>query len=1035
MAQYQHNFYGTSYYGDTNAFSGTYETYEILTEEPLKGTFDVNLKTRLPSVVYDFNTPEVVRAGTWSEDSGYLRSSTVASKLTFTGTADQIKIHYQARPDGATVNLKITSTLPGQAPIIDTATLDTNSVSVQDRTYSISQIPYARQELEISIPSGNSASSYFYFQDVEARVGSFTIETRARFGDAGAWTAYSSRPLTYTHGGLDYYTVTGTSPSYVGKDRIQVRVWMASSDNTVSPIIDELDTYAGDTDNRTEDASYNVTVDLSALAASLGKTFVSVESVDWMSTVPDGTNITLRSSSANLAKTIWSAWSVPYRKDISRARLKEGSNQGYFITGLINPASSNSNLRIDHWINWNDESFLPPDESSTRITYELLDESNNVLYKADQPKYLTDRNLMLNTVGSRPYRVKISLTKRVDKSSPVVDKLFFNSSLIYEERKITEKYGFSAVDEMNVGEKMILDMSTLTFNPPTEATAPTYFLEDQTERPRDVVLYLDSTKSLPASISRPNYTSSNVDKIWAKAIQDTTPTDGDITGVYKHYQYGGGTVVVSQPDSIPLAPAFTPALDSTKEYRYYTQLGWYDPKAGAMVPNTVNENCIVYWDSQKLDTTKTQVTEKSSQNAIVKGLSDKTSDSLIIEVQDSSTWGQVDWVSEEKIYVGTVNAGDEKNDYVRRHVTPDSGDSLEIKYKVLVGDTFAKIADTFQVDVNDLKYTNGDPQSEPVVGSTIIIPARIVLPKINPAAIVPTNPYVVDVIYNSVRQGGKVVPEDRIIVKSLIVDEQEVTIVKEKVVRGATVGGSDVLGNAKVTDVVGIWDLLDDPVQAPVYIEGLDYTLEGNFINWAPNGGTSKEPSAGASYYVSYKCMKPKAVTITIGCDYQEQDGIDHVWRSPEVKEFTGTCSPGVDFRQELPEPDTWDGAADPSIEDLTYIIEDNDLWVKSWVEYNADDSKYYAIGSLQDRVPKDNWFPYIKTGYYYVGEDEYYLFSEPITVEPEQNAMAMSENITYVDGKYDKAALFQRASTNLVQNSGFDVLGSKQIVHKVSFS
>lgn len=1032
MAQYQVNFYGSSYYGETNAFSGTYETADILTEEPLKNTFNVSLKALLPRATYGFNDPEVVRAGTWAVNptGDYLRSNEVNAKLTFTATCDRIVVKYQRRPDGALMTFKLTTTTPGQASTVTDYTVDTNG-ALGDQEYTIANIPYGRQQLEMIMPT--SGTNYFYFKSIDARVCSFTIETRARTG-SGAYTAYTPITLTSTPISGDNYTITGTSPNYATHDRIQVRVWMASSDNDVTPIINELDTYAGDTNNRTEDGQYIVTIDMLSVAAAQGLTFAHVNRIDWTVTEPAGTKFTLRSRTANAAKAIWSPWSVPYKKNVNRLRLKKDKYSGYVISNLINPASINPNLRIDHWVSWDDVSYLPPDESGTTILYEFLDESSNVLCAARQPKYLTNRSLILNKVANKPYRIKMTIERRVDKASPAVEQISLISNMIYEERKFTENYGFSAVDNSNTGEQMILDMATLVFNPPAEATAPTYFLEDKTERPRDVMLYLESTNNLSSSISRPNYSSNRNDKIWARVFEDKTVKDGTITGVYKHYQYGGGSAILSQPNEVVLAPSFTPALDTSKQYRYFVHNGWFNPDKQVMTDNTVNDHISVFWKSQQTST-RTQITEQSSHNAIVKSMTDKTSDSIVIEVIESSTWGEVDWVSEEKIYFGKVNLNDEKDDYVRKHVTPESGDSVEIKYKVIEGDTYATIATKFLMEEDDIRYVNGAEVGQPLVGSTIIIPPRIVLPKINPAARVTENPYRVDIIYNSVKQGGKIVPEDRIIVGDLVIEEEEVTITKERVVRGDIAGGKDLLGNAKVTSIVGIWNSIDDPVQASVYIADTDFILDGNFIDWSPSGALSTEPAVGNAYYVTYKCMKPKTVTVTMRSDYQEQGGIDRVWRSSEVKEYSGVCAPGIDHKAELPSPATWDGASSPEIDDLTYIIEDNDLWVKTWIEYDPNTDKYYVIGSLQDHIPKENWFPYIHTGYYYIGQDEYYLFSEPITVTPSDDEIARSENVGYASGKYGNAAVFQSGSSNLIKNSGFDIATDKQVIQKIIFS
>lgn len=1041
MAQYKSNFYGTSYYGDTNAFSGTYETAVILTEETLNDTFIASIKATLPDAVYTYSDEEIVRvSGNWrmSDDNAFLMAETASAKLSFVGTCDRVIIKYQGRPNGATVNVKVTTTIPGgTATEAVNTSLNTHSALNANNELVLDGLEYGHQLVEITLPAGNPSSNFFYFKSITARVCSFTIETRAT-DDSLIWTEYVKTTLSKAATTGNNYDITGESPSYSDKNRIQVRVWMASSDNKISPIIQELDTFAGDTTRRTEDATFIARINMESVATAIGQSFGFIRKIDWTATVPTDTDLVIRTRSTDDdSKTRWSAKSVPYKKGIKRVKLKEGKNDGFIITPLINPASVNPYLRIDQWNDWKDVSFLPPDESDVRIAYSFLDERNSILHEVNQPKYTEDKRLFNTSVANKPYRLKIYLKRRFDKATPVVDYISLSSNLIYEQDNVIENYKFSSVDNQNSGEQMILDMADLTYDIPDEATTPTYTLIDKTERPLDVSLYLDSTRTLAPSIAKSNITTLRLDKIWAKTKVNTTPKVAGSTGVPKHYQYGGGSVIYGNPDDTPMASSFTPPLVENREYRYFINSGWLDPETNTIVDGSLNANVDIYWDSEKALETEARIntTDKSSHNGIVTANLDLSSENIISEVSEEATWGEVEWISEEKVFFGACNLNDERGDYVRTHVTPESGNSVDSTYVVKSGDTYDTIAESFGIDPLDLRFSNNaDLAAIPVIGETLLIPSRIVLPKINPLASVGPNPYQIEIVYNSVRQGGKVVPENRIGTPTLSIGEEEVLIEKEEVTRGNIANGVDFLKNAKVTEILGIWNIANDPVAAPNYQEDLDYQLSGNSIDWGLVGDISTEPTIGATYYVSYKCLKPRSVTIRIGSQYQEEGGIDRVWRSPEVKAFTGVCAPRIDHKAVLPEASTWQGAASPEVEDLEYIIEDNDLWVKTWISYDPAQNKFVATGSLQDRIPKDNWFPYIHTGYYYLGKDEYYLFSEPIVVEPEEKDVAKAANIDYVSGKYSNAALFQRSSKNLVKNSGFEVK-SKGVVQKIRFS
>ncbi len=1014
MAQYQRNFYGSSYYGDTNAFSGTYESEEILTEEVLNSTFDITITALLPDVVYARTAPEIVQtSGSWVDSGTCLYTSDANAKLTFTGTADRILISYQGRPDGTDVNVKVTTTVAGGSPVVNNYTFSSVNASIAEMTYLIDSLGYGNQVVEIYLGASNTQP--FYFEGLSIRATNLTVETRSRL-DSGTWTTYEKLTISLADEGTpSTYTITGTSPSYTGNNKIQVRLWLASSDNTVSPEVQVLQTSAGDINNRTDNGTYLALLDMVSIASSAGVTFQEVVEISATTTIPSGTSLDITTrSKVDSASTIWSARSIPYTSATHRLRLKEGIDLGYVITPVINPASTSPFLRIDQWLGWDDLSYLPEDESGVSITYAFLDEQGTVLYQIDQPKYFANKSFISTNITNKPYRIKITLARRFDRSSAAVESITLRSNLIYEESKVIDNLDFSSVDNANTGKNMIFDMTSLTYTPPAEATQPQFFLEDKTNRPLDVNLYYDSLKDL-SGISRPNFTSLATDKVWA----ETKST------VQKHYQYGGGSAVFSNNDETQMTAAFTPILETDKHYRYFIENGWYDADTGLVAIGSDNASINIHWKSEEATPVaeRTQLTVKSSQNAMLDSSTDLTSDIVVGEVTAESTWGTVPWVSDEKIYFGSCNLNDIQGDYIREHDTPISGDSVDTQYVVASGNTYASIADSFGVDEQDVRSMNNALDgSEPAVGKTILIPSRIVLPAIDPAATISATPYQLDIVSNSVRQGAKIVPNSRISTYTLEVIESEVTIVKEEVTRGDIISGKDLLKSARVTGIVGIWDLPNDPVLAVNYQPDLDYVLDGNQVSWLPVGGSSTEPAATDKYYVTYTCMKPSGVRVVIGSNYQEEGGINHVWRSPEIKKFSATVAPSLDSKDELPPVTTWQDGNNPEVEDIEYMIEDNDLWVKTWVTFDPDANKYYANGSLQDRVPKDNWFPTIKTGYYYLGKEEYYLFSEATVFEPAENEIPKAENVTYVEGKFNNAVYMQNAASNLLKNSGFAV-------------
>lgn len=1016
MAQYKRNFYGTSYYGETNAFSGTYLTGTIISDEVLNGSFQTEMKVLLPIATYKHGDEDLIIEGNYEEtETGLLLKK--GAKIRFYGSLDRFLVFYQAEAGAGNSILSLTKSGDRTDYVID---------GTQGEVLDVQNIEYGQYEAVIEV-TGNS----LLFKEIRARVTHFTLESRARI-DEGTWSEWSKIDLEESTGQLAIITLSGESIDYKGKNQIQLRFWMASSDYGHSPEILYARTYAGDTMNRTGDALWVAEINMANLASAAGQTFKEIRSVKWTSSEPKDTSIRIRTrTTSDASRQRWNPWSVPYEKEGRRIRLKEGLNQGHLITPLINPAAINPHLRIAGWDNWNDRSYFPQDATDVKIRYDFLDEKNEVLYSVTDPRTQVDRNLTTAGLSNKPFRIKISLSRRFDKESPVVSNLSLISEMIYEESKVFEDVPFSAVENNNTGVELIVDMSTLTFTPPAEARAPIFYLEDKTDRPLDVSLFYESQRNEAGTLSISNQTQMPNDKVFARTKEYV---DESGAGVRKHYQYGGGTAMFGKKDEEIMPSAFSPSLNETKLYRYYLINGWYSATEQNVIPDSLNSNVKIAWKTEDDLTLRTNLTSKSSHNAIIESLTDLSGDAVIGEVLEESTWEEVDWVSEEKVYFGRCNLNNIHEDYIRLHETPESGDSLDTKYIAQIGDTYESVAAMFGIDEEDLRETNQD-EGTLRIGSEILVPSRIVLPAIDPHVTVGVSPYEIQIVYNSVRQGTRVVPDDRIVRARLNIIEKEVLIEKEEVIRGSILNGKDFLQNPLVSEIVGIWTLPNDPVLAPNYQSGLDYTLTNGQVNWSPVAVNSREPQVGSKYYVSYKCKKPTAVQVIIGSDYQEESGIDRIWRSPEVKIFKGVCQPGQDYVATLPPVEAWLDSNNPEVKEIEYMIEDNDLWVKTWVDFDEREGVFKAHGSLQDRIPKDNWFPTIQAGYYYLGKKEHFLFSEPITYSPKDQEIPKARNISYVKGLIDNAASFEESSMNLVRNSGFEVPGAVSTVYWRGFN
>lgn len=1077
MAQYGHNWYGTAYYGKTNAFSGWYQTHEIFTDEALKDTVSMRIRAVLPAAFYGPKDAEIQQlSGEWSETGGTLSTSSADAELMAAASADHIEIHYQQRTIAAKVNVKVTTVEVGEDPVTQTHVLNTQGQTVDaNAVFVIPDLPFGDHQINITMAEDSPEDAPFRFKGINARTSHMTVESRAKHTAAHQFqdSEYKKmKQVAITHISGDEYLVEFESEPYVGSTYVQFKVYLASSDNATTPEAKYLEIIAGNTDNRTEDGRWSAIFNMNEIAREAGVSFASVEEVDWESEVPETTELTFRSKSAT--RNITSEWNleketVPYRKDTNRLRLKEGHNSGWVDTPLIAPETLRPFIRNVRWTEWDDISFLPPDSQGTSVVYDFLssqkDNAGNPYIRMTNPMQIANRKFAGTQIGNRNTYIRIHLRRSALKQTPVVDHIDMDSLMHYEQDIIVEDQEFSAVNYDNTGHGVVLDMTEAgfrnQFKVPQETSNPDYDLIDNTQRPQDVILYFSSEG---AEAIRTNRTTTLNNKV----IAETKDWNGT-TGLRKHYQYGGGEVNFPSVNAIEIASAFTPSLVHQKKYRYHLDAGWPDEShtvypgdtlddlaetygttiqeinrlnsikysadntlmvgQSIRMPNeSVNDDVDLVWRE-----TEAHWTDKSAHNAELLGETDTSSDAIEASVKESSTYGWVDWVSEEKIFDGVINPNDIRREYRRRHTIPEWGANDESLHTVMDGETFTQIGRIYGVDPIDIKKRNNVMDMElPEIGAVLRIPPRITLPAIIPEALVEENPYEVEVVYRSVKkEDGTYIPEEMIQILPLSVGYREVERQSVTMTRGQISNGHDVIPDPRVKRIISI-ESADGMRRYNPYNSTLDigdFILNGNSVDWSP-GGT--EPARGTEYVISYIAEIPETISLHIDTTYREEGGVDRIWRSPEVKMFEGLCAPGEDHVLELPEFDSYEGLPDNNIEDISYVIEDNDLWVKTWVEER--DGKMVAIGSLQDRVPRDNWLPRMKTGYYYLGKDEYYLYSEPILHTPTEREMPKMENVIFGPGKFKDAAILQDASENAVRNSGFEHASEMSTVFSIKF-
>lgn len=752
------------------------------------------------------------------------------------------------------------------------------------------------------------------------------------------------------------------------------------------------------------------------------------------------------------------------------------------IAAKMNAQGQNikANWKVIGWTEWKDQSYMPKDDSNILVKYLFTKTPTNVESLVNQiqvvenpmnkPEDGKSNQLLFN---NQPFYLTIKMETPKDKGTPVVDLLSLFCSIDYSEPVTIDTKSVSAVDSLNTGISKLQKISETTFLPPPVTGENTYNknaissiplgykLDDKTGRPTDVQLYLKSEEN---SSNKKRIATSVNDEIYAKVIASE---DGKTAGVLKHYQYNGGTVQYLKPRTEEMDSTFTPSIKNTsKKYKYYIMNGWpqqtHITQEGQTLSDvaTINETTtveiintmrdkkltiqenndgtlisskVIYLPNNSINSVVetsfangTDYTIKSSHNARVDKSSDLSAESIAIEVTNSPSHNYTDWVSEEKIYDGIINHGDIRGNYSRRQINSSVASSYERDYTALKTDTWKSIALKFNINVADLTVANEG--IELIEGAQLIIPPNIILPHIEQGVEFDSDDiFEIEIVDNSVqKKDGTPLDKNYIPVDwaasnpPLRVFYKNSSPVTVEITRSNVANDKDPLKHRRVLQILSVKK--ENGTEFIQYNETAqigDYKLAGDYIDWSPAKDASREPAAGEIYSVTYIYEDVDYAVVTLDTTYIEETGVDIVWRSPDIKIVNGICSPGQDTLIVLPEKSTFTGYGERTVRDYEYIVEDNDLWVEtSVVDVNG---AAHVLGTLKNRNPKDNWFPLITPGFYYLKEDEFYLYSEILETPLEAKEIPIAKNISYVPTEKDMGIQLEPERSNLITNSTFE--------------
>lgn len=766
---------------------------------------------------------------------------------------------------------------------------------------------------------------------------------------------------------------------------------------------------------------------------------------------------------------------IGYGVPWSRVSLNENSNSSAIIGWNLTPERYNlTNVKNIKWANWNDQSFYPSETAGSKIIYEFYanrtDKENGIspVFIISNPQTSTSRNLTIpSQYANYPFVVSVKLERISGKQTPVVDFVDMYGDMKYNS---PSNYGVKNVQISALDNKTGIanhgEITSTSYNwPSNQQVLPenSLFLNTSIREltisfvpkfANQIAFYFNSKEgeSSNRNISLFKATETFTDSVISQVIADepvvsTEPADEN--RILFHYAMDGGTVQYPKKTEKEMMTDFSPDLLKNNKYHFMVSNGWPDEKQ--IVPSPMSWEEFAEMTSSKVDELKLKnpnvklynekipqgvelalpnhsknelikMSFKSNQSVLTKKSvwNGTDNEQVVAEIPSVGDYGYKDWISEEKIFTGYLNPNNIFQSYQRtQRAVYTSND--EYSYIVSNGDTYEKIAKDKGIPLLDLMRKNNN--KELIEGEEITIPASFSLPFINPEVVYDNeNPYTVEIITDSVKKtDNRILPDNTVILGT---DDEEVlkytfvesAPVTNELTRGPVLNGKDVLFYSNVKRVSNVVDVVSGYVYQPYSkaangAETGDYILTDNFIDWSPAHTLAKEPAVGSKYRVTYTYATVDTLKISMSSDYLEKSGFDKLWRSEEVKTLDGICTPEKDVFIELPQLNSFSGYS-PIYKNVEYLVEDNDLWVKTNIV--EKEGKKYLHASMNKENPKRNWYPTMNTGFYYLSDQEYYLYSEPIETVFGKESLPIIKNV----GKNSEGLTLHGNILNVVENS-----------------
>lgn len=717
-----------------------------------------------------------------------------------------------------------------------------------------------------------------------------------------------------------------------------------------------------------------------------------------------------------------------------------------------------TNTDLVRWLTWDDQSYYPTNQQGLSITYELYKNASDIqdgyapIFVVTSPESVQERIISLAAEDETDQLfLRIQLKRTTGRQSPVVDYVDLVGQMHYTSPASLGTYtsrlspldGIDKYGEEGLGKKELETIKHSLYDWPSlnqELEENTQNLLDNLRkvsisyRPKyhnQVSVGLDdsleTTRSFRADVPQSFTLFSQTNASKPSASTYAVPSNE----LFWHYSYDGGTVNFPLETERDLSSQYTPSLIQNKQYRFLIRNGWKDQNFRvpfsmtlqeiAEINNTSIEELIekngeikLYNEQVPMGYTislpndslndKVELGFKSNDTLLTERtfLNGGTNDEIVAWIPEGGDFQYTDWVSDEIVYDGLINPNDESMPYVRNQYSTMNARRTS-EYRVAEErEDLRDIAKKFAVNADDLKVANQNKEVF-LEGEKVIIPGGFMLPEIAPGLIYQgDNPYVVEIIPGStykvndnIRLGEDVLipgSDDEPAIQFTLKESPAIDI---HLTRGDIQNGEDVIPLSNVIRVISVRNTDTDQLYSPYSnVNGSqmgDYVFKDNRIIWSPTESGSREPAAGDNYVVTLTHGAVDMMRIVYTSDYSERMSQDRLWRSVDTHVLDGTVTPENDVYLNLPKLEDFTDYS-TNYKQVKYIVEDNDLWVDTSIEEVDGQPKVKATMNGED--PHRNWYPTIQTGFYYLNNEEYYMYSEPVETTFKEKDVPILKNV-----------------------------------------